>query len=30
LLRGAGRLANELGVFVDVLDLWELLDQALP
>jgi Fe-S oxidoreductase len=29
LLRGAGRLANELGVFVDVLDLWELLDQAL-
>jgi fumarate reductase (CoM/CoB) subunit B len=30
LLRAAGRLANELGVFVDVLDLWELLDQALP
>ena len=30
LLRGAGRAANELGVFVDVLDLWELLDQALP
>ncbi|MGQ9598706.1 MAG: (Fe-S)-binding protein [Anaerolineae bacterium] len=29
LLRGAGRLVNELGVFVDVLDLWELLDQAL-
>jgi Fe-S oxidoreductase len=29
LLRGAGRLANELDVFVDVLDLWELLDQAL-
>jgi Fe-S oxidoreductase len=29
LLRGAGRLANELGTFVDVLDLWELLDQAL-
>ena len=29
LLRGAGRVANELGVFVDVLDLWELLDQAL-
>ena len=29
LLRGAGRLANELGVFVDVLDLWTLLDQAL-
>lgn len=30
LLRGAGRVANELGTFVDVLDLWELLDQALP
>lgn len=30
LLRGAGRLANEVGTFVDVLDLWELLDQALP
>jgi len=30
LLRGAGRAANELGAFVDVLDLWELLDQALP
>jgi len=30
LLRGSGRVANELGVFVDVLDLWELLDQALP
>lgn len=30
LLRGAGRLVNELGVFVDVLDLWELLDRALP
>jgi len=30
LLRGAGRAANELGLFVDVLDLWELLDQALP
>jgi Fe-S oxidoreductase len=30
LLRGAGRVANELGVFVDVLDLWELLDKALP
>jgi glycolate oxidase len=29
LLRGAGRLANELDMFVDVLDLWELLDQAL-
>jgi glycolate oxidase len=29
LLRGAGRLANELDLFVDVLDLWELLDQAL-
>jgi Fe-S oxidoreductase len=29
LLRGAGRLANELGLFVDVLDLWELLDAAL-
>lgn len=29
LLRGAGRLANELDVFVDVLDLWELLDKAL-
>jgi glycolate oxidase len=30
LLRGAGRLANELDLFVDVLDLWELLDEALP
>jgi glycolate oxidase len=29
LLRGAGRLANELDMFVDVLDLWELLDEAL-
>jgi fumarate reductase (CoM/CoB) subunit B len=29
LLRGAGRMANELGYFVDVLDLWELLDKAL-
>jgi fumarate reductase (CoM/CoB) subunit B len=29
LLRGAGRLANELDLFVDVLDLWELLDQSL-
>lgn len=29
LLRGAGRLANELGTFVDVVDLWELLDQSL-
>lgn len=29
LLRGAGRLANELDQFVDVLDLWELLDEAL-
>jgi glycolate oxidase len=29
LLRGAGRLANELDRFVDVLDLWELLDEAL-
>ena len=29
LLRGAGRVANELDLFVDVLDLWELLDEAL-
>jgi glycolate oxidase len=29
LLRGAGRLANEIGTFVDVVDLWELLDRAL-
>ncbi len=29
LLRGAGRLANELDMFVDVLDLWVLLDEAL-
>ena len=29
LLRGASRLANEIGVFVDVRGLWELLDQAL-
>jgi glycolate oxidase len=29
LLRGAGRVANELDLFVDVLDLWELLDQSL-
>jgi fumarate reductase (CoM/CoB) subunit B len=29
LLRGAGRVANELDMFVDVLDLWELLDNAL-
>ena len=29
LLRGAGRVANEVGFFVDVLDLWEMLDQAL-
>lgn len=29
LLRGAGRLANEVDMFVDVLDLWDLLDQAL-
>lgn len=29
LLKGASRLANEVGVFVDVLDLWDLLDQAL-
>jgi fumarate reductase (CoM/CoB) subunit B len=29
LLRGAGRLANELDLFVDVLDLWQLLDAAL-
>jgi len=29
LLRGASRLANETGVFVDVQGVWELLDQAL-
>jgi Fe-S oxidoreductase len=29
LLRASGRLANELDMFVDVLDLWELLDQSL-
>ncbi len=29
LLRGASRLANELGVFVDVRGLWDLLDEAL-
>jgi fumarate reductase (CoM/CoB) subunit B len=29
LLRASGRLANELGYFVDVLDLWELLDRSL-
>jgi len=29
LLRGAGRVANEVGTFVDVIDLWEMLDQAL-
>ncbi len=29
LLRGASRLANETGVFVDVRDLWDLLDEAL-
>ncbi len=29
LLRGAGRLANEVDKFVDVLDLWQLLDKAL-
>lgn len=29
LLRGASRLANEIGVFVDVRGLWDLLDQAL-
>jgi Fe-S oxidoreductase len=30
LLRAAGRLANELDVFVDVRGLWDLLDEALP
>jgi Fe-S oxidoreductase len=29
LLRAAGRLANEVDVFVDVHDLWALLDDAL-
>ena len=29
LLRAAGRLANEVDVFVDVLDLWALLDESL-
>ncbi len=29
LLRGASRLANETGIFVDVLGLWDLLDEAL-
>jgi Fe-S oxidoreductase len=28
LLRGASRLANETGVFVDVRSLWDLLDEA--
>jgi Fe-S oxidoreductase len=30
LLRAASRLANVVGVFVDVRDLWDLLDEALP
>jgi heterodisulfide reductase subunit D len=30
LLRAASRLANEVGVFVDVRDLWDLLNEALP
>jgi hypothetical protein len=30
LLRAASRLANEVGVFVDVRDFWDLLDEALP
>jgi Fe-S oxidoreductase len=30
LLRAASRLANEVGVFVDVRGLWDLLDEALP
>jgi len=30
LLRAASRLANEVGVFVDVRGLWNLLDEALP
>ncbi len=29
LLRAAGRLANEVNTFVDVHDLWDLLDHAL-
>ena len=29
LLRAAGRLAGELGTFVDVQSLWDLLDKAL-
>lgn len=29
LLKGAGRLANEVDKFVDVLDLWQMLDKAL-
>jgi Fe-S oxidoreductase len=29
LLRGASRLANETGVFVDVRSLWDLLDETL-
>jgi Fe-S oxidoreductase len=29
LLKGAGRLANEVDKFVDVLDLWQMLDEAL-
>jgi Fe-S oxidoreductase len=29
LLRAAGRLANEVDTFVDVHDLWDLLDRAL-
>jgi Fe-S oxidoreductase len=30
LLRAASRLANEVGVFVEVRGLWDLLDEALP
>jgi Fe-S oxidoreductase len=29
LLRAAGRLAGEVGTFVDVQSLWDLLDKAL-
>jgi len=29
LLKGAGRLANEVDKFVDVLDLWQMLDEAI-